>query len=78
MIFAFYGNFTYKLASATDGTQISKELVDAFMKGHVYLDEKPSEALMALSNPYDPNMRGGISYLWDHLYYNGQTRPRGR
>ena len=72
MIFAFYGNFTYKLASATDGTQISKELVDAFMKGHLYLDAEPSESLKALSNPYDYNLRWGVDFLWDHLYYNGK------
>ena len=71
-IYAFYGNFENAFANKDSGTQISKELVDAFMKGHVYLDEKPSEALMALTNPYDPNMRGGVSYLWDHLYYNGK------
>ena len=71
-LFAIYGHFANEFCSKDSGTQISKELVDAFMKGHVYLDEKPSEALMALSNPYDPNMRGGVSYLWDHLYYNGK------
>lgn len=71
-LFAMYGHFENAFCSKDSGTQISKELVDAFMHGHVYLDEKPSEALMALSNPYDPNMRGGVSYLWDHLYYNGK------
>ena len=69
LIYAFYGNFAHTFASATEGTQLSKELVDAFMKGHVYLDEQPSEALLALSNPYDPNARGGIDFLWDHLLY---------
>ena len=69
LIYAFYGNFAHTFASVDTGTQISKELVDAFMKGHVYLDEQPSEALLALSNPYDPNARSGIWYLWDHLLY---------
>ena len=69
-LFAFFGHFENAFCNKDYGTQISKELVDAFMKGHVYLDEKPSEALLALSNPYDPNMRGGVSYLWDHLLYN--------
>ena len=72
LIYAFYGNFAHTFASATDGTQISKELVDAFMKGHVYLDEQPTEGLLALANPYDPNARSGIWYLWDHLFYNGK------
>ena len=72
LIYAFYGNFAHTFASPDSGTQISKELVDAFMKGHVYLDEQPSEALLALSNPYDPNTRGGVSFLWDHLFYNGK------
>ena len=72
LLYAFYGHFENAFANKDSGTQISKELVDAFMKGHVYLDTEPSKELMALSNPYDPNMRSGVSYLWDHLYYNGK------
>lgn len=39
------------------GNQITKELVDAFMAGQVRLLEKPSEELLALSNPYDWSLR---------------------
>lgn len=55
------------------GNQITKELVDAFLAGQVQLLEKPSEELLALSNPYDWSLRqaSGVSYLWDHCLYNG-------
>lgn len=72
VIYAFYGNFMRPFASPDSGTQLSKELVDAFLKGHVHLDTEPSEQLLALANPYDPKSRVGISYLWDHLLFNGK------
>jgi hypothetical protein len=53
------------------GSQVSQELVDAFLAGKVNLLAEPSAELMALSNPYDPVARSGISVLWDHVYYNG-------
>lgn len=72
VIYAFYGNFMRPFASLDYGTQLSKELVDAFLKGHVHLDMVPSEELLALANPYDPKARVGISYYWDHLLFNGK------
>ena len=72
VIYTFFGNFTHAFCSPTNGTQISKELVDAFMHGHVYLDAEPSEVLKNLPNPYDPNVRGGAGALWDHLYFDGK------
>ena len=71
-IYAFFGNFTHPFAFREGGTQISKELVDAFLHGHVYLDAEPSPALLALENPYDPQARMGIEYLWDHLLFEGK------
>lgn len=47
---------------------------DAFMKGQLYLDVEPSQALQELENPYDWQQRidGGIGfYLWDRALYNG-------
>lgn len=55
------------------GNQITQELVDAFEKGSVTLDVKPSEGLKALENPYDWSQRieSGAAYAWDHVYYEG-------
>lgn len=33
---------------------------DALAKGQVYLDVEPSEELLALENPYDPEQREGV------------------
>ena len=44
---------------------------DAFMKGQLNIDVKPSEELLKLENPYDPYQREGIYYLWDRAYYDG-------
>lgn len=55
----------------SSGSQVSQELVDSFLSGRVDLLTQPSSELMALSNPYDPSSRSGVSFLWDHVYYNG-------
>ena len=71
-LFGFYGNFMHSFSNVDYGTQISKELVDAFMKGQTHLDIEVSEELAALKNPYDPSARYGVEYAWDHLFYNGK------
>ena len=45
---------------------------DAFMHGQLHLVAEPDPRLALLENPYDPYQRGGISYLWDTVYYNGK------
>ena len=45
---------------------------DAFMKGQLHIDFKPSEELLELENPYDPAERDGIYYLWDRAFYEGK------
>lgn len=57
---------------STTGNQMTKELVDAFSRGQVSLLKEPSKEILALDNPYDWSARDGISYLWDHLLYNGK------
>ncbi len=54
------------------GNQITKDIVDAFEHKQVSMLEKVDPRLEALDNPYDPSQRDGISYPWDHLYYNGK------
>ncbi len=66
-----YNGFSMYVLS-NSGSQISKELVDSFMAGKLHLLEEPSESLLALSNPYDSTARSGVSYLWDHLFFEGK------
>jgi len=56
-----------------NGDQITKELVDAFESGQIYLWEATPE-LQALDNPYDDSQRriAGVGYPWDHLYFDGK------
>lgn len=57
-----------------NGNQITEELVNAFEKGHVYLDREVNEKLTGLDNPYDWSQRTKEigSYPWDHLLYEGK------
>ena len=59
---------------AKSGNQISEELVLAFEKHQVSLLDEVSEDLLALSDPYDNNLRNnsGVSSKWDHVMYNGK------
>lgn len=45
---------------------------DAFQKGQLHLDVEPTEELLNLENPYNPNEREGIYYLWDRAFYEGK------
>ena len=65
-----YGNFSDFMI--TNGSQISQELVDMIKAKQVSLLMKPSAKLKDLANPYGPQERYGVSYAWDHLYYNGK------
>ena len=47
-------------------------LASAFGKGQIHLLEEPSNALLALDNPYDIAQREGVDYLWDVSLYQGQ------
>ena len=68
-----YGRYPIDF-SKTDGNQMTKELVDAFESGHLYLAETPSDELLSLDNPYDWSQRSkaGVTASWDHLLYEGK------
>ncbi len=68
-----YGRYPIDF-SKTDGNQMTKELVDAFESGHLYLAEIPSDELLSLDNPYDWSQRSkaGVTASWDHLLYEGK------
>lgn len=46
--------------------------LDAFVKGQLHLDVKPSEELLALENPYNFGERGEAKYLFDRAFFNGK------
>ena len=50
------------------------KLAEALLEGHFYLNDVPSDALIAMDNPYDTTARDalGVEYLWDHAYYQGK------
>lgn len=56
----YYGNEKYSI-----------QLVDALISGKVNIEEKVSDDLKKLENPYDIGAREGIYYLWDAAYYDG-------
>lgn len=47
-------------------------LAKAFNQGHLYLEENPDPALLALADPYNPDNREGIPVLWDLTLYKGK------
>ena len=51
-----------------------QKLAHALLEGQLYLDDTPSQALLAMDNPYDTNAReaAGVPYLWDHAYFKGK------
>lgn len=50
-----------------------EQMANCFIDGHVYFNEKPSEELLAMPNPYSHSLReqNNIDYLWDHALFNG-------
>lgn len=60
--------------TSKSGNQITKEIVDAFEAGQLSLLTPVSDELLELDNPYDWSERSeaGISYLWDHLLFEGK------
>ncbi len=45
---------------------------DAFVKGQLHFDVQPSAELIALENPYTPDNREGIDYLYDRAFFDGK------
>ncbi len=45
---------------------------DAFMKGQLHIDYKPSKSFLRLENPYDPEQRAGRTFLYDRAYFEGK------
>lgn len=73
MVLLVTANERYVNPAWTHHQQYQK-LAVALTKGQFYLDDEPSEELMALENPYDKELRESedVSYIWDQAYYNGR------
>ena len=49
------------------------QLVDSFKERRLDItDNDVSQELKKLENPYDLGARAGVTYKWDHAYYNGK------
>ncbi len=62
----------YKTRLITPTNNYYSQLALAFKHGGLYLQEKPSPALLALNNPYDYQARNGIDFPWDASLYGGR------
>ncbi len=67
-----YVNMTH--TAAVENQFQYQKLAEALAEGHFYLNDVPSDALLAMENPYDTAARdaAGVPYLWDHAYFEGR------
>ena len=69
---AYFIKYDDLYLGGTSSNNIYYQQFAAYLKGHLHLDVEVDPKLIALSNPYDPSKREGITYLWDHAFYNGK------
>jgi hypothetical protein len=62
----------YPLEYGVEGYSPYIQQFDAFMKGQLHFDVQPSADLLALENPYSPDERYGIEYLYDRAFFGGK------
>lgn len=68
-----YGNYiTYPLDGDVEYYHPYIQQFDAFMKGQLHFDVSVSPELAALENPYSPDAREGINYLYDRAFFDGK------
>lgn len=48
------------------------QLADAFLQGQTYLEKQVDPLILELPNPYDPEARGDLDFLWDTSLYQGK------
>lgn len=66
------GNYiTYPLDGGPEYWQPYLQQFDAFIKGQLHLDVEPTKELLMLENPYVPDARNGIGFMYDRAFYNG-------
>ena len=69
---AYFIKYDELYLGGTSSNNIYYQQFDAYLKGQLHIDIEADPRLAELENPYDPGQRGGISYLWDHAYFNGK------
>lgn len=62
----------YPIEGALENRSPYIQQFDAFMKGQLHFDIKPTEELLALENPYTPDLREGVYYLYDRAFFDGR------
>jgi hypothetical protein len=74
VIFLIYGWFiTYGTFTKWDHTSnYYSQLADAFNNRQLYLDVKPSKAILATPDPYNPENRPRQEEIWDMSLYKGR------
>lgn len=65
-------NVDYPLLNKVSDYDPYIQQFDAFKKGQLHLDWQVDDKLVALDNPYDPEERKGVDFLWDRAYYDGK------
>lgn len=66
------GNYiAYPLEGGPEFWQPYIQQFDAFIKGQIHIDVEPTKELLQLENPYIPDARYGVSYLYDRAYFDG-------
>lgn len=63
---------SYPLRDAIDNYNPYIQQFDAFMKGQLHFDVEPTPELLSLENPYNPDSREGIYFLFDRALFNGK------
>lgn len=66
------GIIAYPIESGLEYRSPYVQQFDAFLKGQLHLDVAPTEELLALENPYTPESRTGIFYLYDRAFFGGK------
>lgn len=67
------GNYvSYPLLGGTEYWQPYIQQFDAFIKGQLHLDVEPAKELLQLENPYVPDARTGMFYLFDRAFFDGR------
>ena len=69
---AYFVKYDELYLGGTSSNNIYYQQFDAYVKGQLHLDVPVDDGLLALKNPYNPSARSGITYLWDHAFYNGK------
>ncbi len=68
-----YGNYiSYPLDGGAEYYHPYIQQFDAFLKGQLHFDVPVSPELAALENPYSPDARDGIHYLYDRAFFDGK------